>query len=155
MGHPRTVSSLPQLAITIPIPNLTKSPRTTRQKAWMIPSAKRRIGPDSLSRNSVMVMWSPRRAAEAPPRNDTQTIMNSQNSVVNATSLPMTCMITLKKTMMTMMAPTTTIVQSTAFPSQRINFGAGGAGGKRKWLIGNPFGGPPRQWVRPSGFVCE
>ena len=77
---------MPQFAITMPIPNLTRSPRTTRQKTWMTPSARRRIGTDSLSRNSVIVMWSPRRAAEAPPRKVTHTIMNSQNSVVQATS---------------------------------------------------------------------
>jgi hypothetical protein len=41
-------------------------------------------------------------------------------------------MITLKKTMMTITAPSTIIVQSTALPSHRINFGAGGDGGKRK-----------------------
>jgi len=31
-----------------------------------------------------------------------------------------------------MTEPNTTIVQSTAFPAHRINFGAGGDGGKRK-----------------------
>ena len=99
----------------------------------------------------MIVMWSPRRAAEAPPRKETQTIMNSQSSVVQATSLPSTCMMTLKKTMTTMMEPSTTIVQSTALPSHRIGIGAGGAGGKRKRLIVEPLlegrlrngGGPP------------
>jgi hypothetical protein len=98
----------------------------------MIPSARRRVGTESLSRNSVIVMWSPRRATEAPPKKETQTIMNSQNSVVNATSLPTTCMITLKKTTITMTKPSTTIVQSTALPSHRMTLGAGGDGGKRK-----------------------
>ena len=86
MGQSRTVSTLPQFALTMPTPYQTSSARTASARTWTAASARRLGMPWSMSMNSVIVMWAPRRAAAAPPRKDAQTIMNSQNSIVQAMS---------------------------------------------------------------------
>ena len=48
--------------------------------------------------NSVIVMWPERRMIDAPPKNETQTIISSQASVVAARSWPAACAQTLKNT---------------------------------------------------------
>src|SRR5690606_2878936 len=61
IGTWRTVSSLPQLAFTIPVPYHASIASITSTRNWMTASPQRSAPGPSLSRNSVIAICTPRR----------------------------------------------------------------------------------------------